>query len=228
MESKNNVKEYFEQVDKYLFRDFGVRLRQELIFAETGNMAGKKILDIGCGNGSISMPYIKENHITFLDFSDGMLALVRSNIPEKYILNADVRNQDFTKLGSEEKFDLVLFIGVMAHSPISLKENLIILKSLLNQGGQLFFQFSDAEHWITKFEYKLRKGTYDVKKISKSDFKLATKEAGLVIKKELAYASILPGMGRLSNGVLYKYANFFTRHSLFNLMRSEYIYQLIN
>ena len=205
MESKNEVKDYFEQVDKYLYRDFGVRLRQELIYAETGNIVGKKILDIGCGNGSISMPYIKDNHVTFLDFSDGMLALVRTKIPEKYKSNSDVRNQDFTKLSSDKKFDLVLFIGVMAHSPISLKDNLIKLKSLLNPGGHLFFQFSDAGHWITKLEYKLRKGTYDVKRINKSDFKLAAGEAGLVIKKELAYASILPGMGRLSNGILYNW-----------------------
>lgn len=226
MESNNKVKDYFEQTEKYLFKEFGVRLRQELIFAETGNLADKNILDIGCGNGDISLQYIKANHVTFLDFSDGMLELVSSKIPKDYLSNSEVYNQDYTKLSTDKKYDIILFIGVMAHSPISLKENLMHLKSLLKPGGRLFFQFSDAGSWITKLEYMLRKGIYEVTRITKSEFSSVVRETGMMINKEIHYACILPGMGRLPNRFLYNYVRFLTSNSFFTIMRSEYIFVL--
>ena len=40
------------------------------------------ILDIGCGDGSLSLPLLDDrSRLTLLDFSEGMLERARQNIP---------------------------------------------------------------------------------------------------------------------------------------------------
>lgn len=42
---------------------------------------GKKIIDIGCGNGYNSISYLESNCVTFLDLSKNMLEKTKKNIP---------------------------------------------------------------------------------------------------------------------------------------------------
>lgn len=222
----NKVKIYFEKVQNYLHRDFGVQLRKELLSKSVGSIDNKKILDIGCGNGNITLPYIENNQITFLDFSIPMLQLVEKSIPLEYIDNAKILNCDFIELSKTEKFDFVFFIGVIAHAPKSVKENLFFLKDLVSPNGTLYFQFSNYGHWITRLELLIRKKNYEINLLSKSEFLNLCNELGLTVKEEIRYATILPGMGRLSNEFLYKYVSIVTKSKFLSFLKSEYIFRL--
>ena len=221
---ENKVKIFFEEVDNYLHRDFGVLLRKELIQNSIGNISNKRIIDIGCGNGDISLPYLENNKITFLDFSTGMLKLVEKKIKPQLRENAIIINKDFFELEEQNKFDAILFIGVLAHSPKPIFENLTFLKRILNNKGRIFLQFSDSNHWITKLEFLVRKNKYTINKTDKEEIEKAINSAGFQIERKIRYACLLPGFGKLPNKLQYFYVKFVTKFKFFKFLCSEYIY----
>jgi ubiquinone/menaquinone biosynthesis C-methylase UbiE len=220
----NKVKIFFEEVNNYLHRDFGVILRKELIQNCIGEISNTRIIDIGCGNGDISLPYLKNNRVTFLDFSTGMLKLVENKIEHQFRENATILNKDFFDLNERQKFDTILFIGVLAHSPKPILDNLKFLNKILYNEGRIFLQFSDSNHWITKLEFKVRKNKYTINKTNKNDIENAIQSAGFQIDRKIRYACLLPGLGKLPNKVQYYYVKFVTQTNFLKFLCSEYIY----
>lgn len=74
---------------------------------------GKKILDIGCGTGTLAIPFANAGaHVTAVDISTGMLEKLKETA-EKESLSIDVAEcswwtADIDSLGFREEFDLVL------------------------------------------------------------------------------------------------------------------------
>jgi cyclopropane fatty-acyl-phospholipid synthase-like methyltransferase len=223
---ENQVKIFFDEVQNYLHRDFGVILRRELIHEAIGEVANTRIIDIGCGNGDISIPYIEKNNITFLDFSTNMLELVKNKIKPEFNQNVTILNKDFFEIDENSKYDTILFIGVLAHSPKSILDNLNFLNKILDDKGQLFLQFSDSDHWITRLEFKLRKTKYTINKTTKKDIENTLHSAGFQIEKRIRYACLLPGFGKLPNKLQYYYVSYATKLKFFKFMCSEYIFKL--
>jgi ubiquinone/menaquinone biosynthesis C-methylase UbiE len=63
-----------------------------------------EILDIGCGDGSISVPLLNSNcRLTLLDVSPGMLSIARSRVPEELSSRVKFVNQDFMQVPFEKK-----------------------------------------------------------------------------------------------------------------------------
>src|SRR5215469_7895103 len=108
------VRTYFDQTNNYLpKRWLDIKLRTEAVRDLTKGRAFKDILDIGCGNGAVSLPLLNaQRHLTLLDLSPNMLAIARSRIPAELVANAEYVNGDF--LATEFKphsFDLVICLG---------------------------------------------------------------------------------------------------------------------
>jgi ubiquinone/menaquinone biosynthesis C-methylase UbiE len=221
---ENKVQLFFEDVQNYLHRDFGVILRREIIHKAIGDITNSKIIDIGCGNGDISIHYLEKNNITFLDFSTNMLELVKNKIKPEFKQNATILNTDFFEIDEHSKFDTILFIGVLAHSPKSILDNLNFLSKILDDKGQLFLQFSDSSHWITRLEFKIRKTKYTINKTTKKDIENNLHAAGFQIEKKIRYACLLPGFGKLPNKLQYYYVSYVTKLKIFKFMCSEYIF----
>ena len=131
---------------------FNISIRVESVKYWTRNLKPENILDIGCGDGSLSLPLLDEtNHLTFLDRSQGMLDLVFSRIPKGASDRIELLNTDFMAADlAEQSFDLIICVGVMAYvsdRPAFLAK----IAKLLRPGGVLIIECSDSAHFYTHF-----------------------------------------------------------------------------
>ena len=115
----DHVQTFFEQPQKYLSRrDYEIRLRAETVKESARNSGDMRILDIGCGDGSISCPLTETTRLTLLDLSSSMLTIARSKVPSDFAENVVTINQNFmTAEFQPQSMDLILCIGVLAHVP---------------------------------------------------------------------------------------------------------------
>jgi 2-polyprenyl-3-methyl-5-hydroxy-6-metoxy-1,4-benzoquinol methylase len=170
----SQVKLVYEQPQDYLTRRrYSINIRAETVQSFVGTNRFSRILDIGCGDGSASLPLLTaENRLTLVDISSKMLAIACSRVPEGLKGNVEIVNDDFMAAGLEhESYDLILCIGVMAHaeSPSSMLDK---VSSLLRPGGTVVMESTDAGHMFNRaivFYHRLRgaqKLGYDLNLIS--------------------------------------------------------------
>jgi len=89
--------------------------RFAITFDESEPIAGKSILDVGCGSGRYAVEFARRgaSRVVGLDYAAGMLDLAR-----QYARSAGVQDRcdfvegDFTALQLNERFDVVIAIGV--------------------------------------------------------------------------------------------------------------------
>ena len=146
----DQVRSFFTQTERYLLRsDYNIRIRAEVVKGFVGDNFFGSILDIGCGNGAISLPLLRQyTQLTLLDISSSMLSIARSYIPAELADNVKVENEDFmhADLGLQS-YDLILCLGVLAHveSPADVIARMV---SLLRPNGSIIVQNSDSQHPI--------------------------------------------------------------------------------
>lgn len=143
-----------------------------------GDVAGKKILDLGCGTGRESILLAKAGaRVTGVDFSEEMLDVARSNAAglEVTFINAEVG-----AVPLEEQFDLVLCSLVLSHVP-DLLPAMKEMARLTRPGGKIIITDLRTDYWFKKTK-KIRKfGTYvtDGFKHTLSDYRAAVATCGL-------------------------------------------------
>jgi len=93
----NKVEDFFNNKNTYLSGNPIIALRTDIVRFCIGEIKDKNILDIGCGNGELTLGYLKDNTITFLDLSSEMLLEVQKNIPPDHKENARFVKGDFLK-----------------------------------------------------------------------------------------------------------------------------------
>jgi predicted TPR repeat methyltransferase len=141
------------QNPQWYFQKLGyhVRVRIETVTEFLNGAKFDRILDIGCGDGSISLPLLtKENRLTLLDMSEGMLARARSRIPASQSDRVEIVTGDFMSTRLDRYFyDLIICIGVLAYiDPV--KPFLEKLASLLKPGGKLIIEWTDGFHFVNR------------------------------------------------------------------------------
>ena len=126
-----------------------ILFRLETVREFSSRVSWQRILDVGCGDGSISLQLLTQNsHLTLLDISKSMLSIAKERVPEHLAANVVVRHENFqAACFGDERFDLIITVGVMAHvdSPDAF---LAKLRSLLNPGGSLIIEFTDSRHFV--------------------------------------------------------------------------------
>jgi len=143
------VKSLFETPDKYLCpRQFDIQIRVETVQQFTKHLTLDRVLDIGCGDGSLSLPLLAGcNQLTLLDLSSKMLDLARKKIPVDRLNDVALINGSF--LGSNlspQSFDLILCVGVLAHvdSPAAV---IAEIRRLAKPGASIILEFTDSFHF---------------------------------------------------------------------------------
>ncbi len=155
------VRQTFEDPRWYLEgTGFNIRIRQETVRNLVAGSRFERILDIGCGNGSITIPLLRaDNRLTLVDLSSAMISIARSNIPAGLADNVELLNQDLMVAPLEaHAYDLIVCLGVLAHVE-SPSATLAKIASLLRPGGTLILEFTDAFHVIGRLNglyHKLR------------------------------------------------------------------------
>jgi 2-polyprenyl-3-methyl-5-hydroxy-6-metoxy-1,4-benzoquinol methylase len=145
----DKVKSLFEIPDKYLCpRQFDIRIRVETVQHFTENLALDRVLDIGCGDGSISLPLLGRcNQLTLLDLSTKMLDLARQRVPSDRLKDVDLINGSFTASNlTPQSFDLILCVGVLAHvdSPAAVMAEIV---RLAKPCATVILEFTDSFHF---------------------------------------------------------------------------------
>jgi 2-polyprenyl-3-methyl-5-hydroxy-6-metoxy-1,4-benzoquinol methylase len=205
-ESDKVIEQAFAQPNWYLTKTaYNIRIRIETIKEFTQDLAPERILDIGCGDGSLSAHLLTpKNHLTLLDRSKAMLDIARSRIPEQLLPRVRVINNDFMSADLDvEGFDLIICVGVLAY----IRERRAFIdkiSSVLKPGGTVIFECTDGKHIITHLvrvygaiKRALVGGKFPTTARPSSELVAMSRECGLQLGKQFRYALPLPGLRRL-------------------------------
>jgi len=217
---------YFNDPKKYLHKVFGTRIRAEIVREFLGDISGTKILDLGCGDGSITMQFVKDNNITFVDLSENMLLLAKDAAgPGK--ANCRFIHSTVTELPFQHEFDIVVAIGLLAHLD-SVEEAIGKIKKYVKKGGYIVLQFSDQSNPLTKLNIAISSRHYNRKITGMSYASVIDicKRNDLNVLKQIKYAFMLPGMGKLPDGLLYRIQRSTTKNKLFRFLYTDHMLML--
>jgi ubiquinone/menaquinone biosynthesis C-methylase UbiE len=162
------------------------------------------VLDIGCGDGMVTIPLLSRNRVTFLDFSTGMLELVRRN-SERWEERRTIISSSLEDFKPDHSFDVVVCLGFLAHVP-DWKEALSKIGSLTKSQGIMILQFSDSEKWLTKVHLILTRRNYRLNRLRPASLLAALNSEGFRFVTERRYPSLLPGMGLLPDWLLHRFS----------------------
>ena len=209
----DEVKAFFEKTNRYLTYNYNLRIRAETTGSFIGDQRFEQVLDMPCGTGDISAPFIAQfDHLTLMDFSENMIATARSRFSEKdseklQFIQGDFYIHDF----GESRYDLVLNIGILAHirDPWTFLEQSM---ALVKPGGTFILQSTDSRHWFAKliFAYlALRRmagiDKYALNKIPESELLQKVQAGGFELIRSFRYNQSFLGFSRLfSNELKYK------------------------
>ncbi len=110
-------------------------LRIQYMLEQTGDIKGKKILDVGCGGGILSLPLLRlEGKVFSLDPSPEMIEVLKQKAAAENLktntLNCNIEDC------SEKDFDIILLMDVVEHVE-NVNHFLGEVKSRLKQGGRI-------------------------------------------------------------------------------------------
>lgn len=220
----NKIKTFFEAPEKYLHKDFGIKIRREIIESLVKELKFIHILDVGCGDASISLPLLNTHRtLDLVDLSSNMLSIAKSKIPQDLEGNVRLQNKSLEDLNTNKKYELILAIGLLAHVP-DVDKAISILYGMLAENGYMILQFSDYSKLVTKMSFVTRDpNKHKLNRIYKKNLLDLVAKNKLKLITQISFATIIPGMGVLNNDSLYKYCKSSINNKFFSLINSEYI-----
>src|SRR5438067_10857534 len=170
--------------------NFNFQQRMKVAY-ELGDTSSGRLLDCAAGTGEITCALLKSgkfNHATVVDVSPAMLQSARDLLTSQ-IKNAElelVRSDVFNFKPSDSRFDLILCLGLIAHTG-RLDILLPHLRSMLTPGGRIILQATLTDHLGTRIVRSLtsqselvRRG-YRISWFSQRDISDACDRAGFRI-----------------------------------------------
>jgi SAM-dependent methyltransferase len=215
-----SVKAFFEEADRYLDHNHHIPVRAEAVRALLGDIRGKRIVDLGAGDGGVSRPLLDEaESITLVDVSSAMLARAKARTPEHLLSRARFVEESLDTFEDPEPFDAVMCIGVLAHVD-SVPRALEKIARLLKPGGRAVIELTDRDKVLSRVQAlgyaissRARGGAgYTVNRTTIPMVKAAAAAAGLRYDRALRHSLTLPGMGRLPLTWLVAYDLFALEH----------------
>ncbi|MBI2483242.1 class I SAM-dependent methyltransferase [Candidatus Uhrbacteria bacterium] len=168
-----------------------------------------RVLDIGCGDGSISLACaLQASAITLIDISPSMIERARQQW--RHHAHVTAIHGDFLTYTPQGPFDVVFMFGVLAHVP-DLDASIEKVAQLLRPNGRALIQFTDTDCCMGRLCYYTetiinRHGyQYPLQKIRYSDVRASSNRHHLQIEEQRRYSLLIPGMGRLPKRLLWKY-----------------------
>ncbi|HEX6791014.1 MAG TPA: methyltransferase domain-containing protein [Candidatus Krumholzibacteria bacterium] len=144
-------------VNKYLRKS--MRLRFEKTIAGCDPIAGRSVVDIGCGPGHFSIELARRGatHVFGLDFADGMLDVARKHAEAAGVAGRCTwAKGDFTTWPFDRTYDYAIVMGFMDYVQ---DPDAVIKKTLSITTGRAFFSMPRAEGflaWQRRLRYRRR------------------------------------------------------------------------
>jgi 2-polyprenyl-3-methyl-5-hydroxy-6-metoxy-1,4-benzoquinol methylase len=208
------VRSFFDQPQNYLERKrFDMRIRAETTKSFLKGASCTRIIDIGCGDGSVSLPLLSsDRQLTLLDISSTMLSRARSSVPSSLSGNVEIRQEDFLRAPLENSsYDVVVCMGVLAHvtSPSNVVQK---AAALLKPGGTLILECTDSKHFVrrlmalpSRFLALFRPSGYKLNQLTSEEVLGMAATHGLELKAMFRYSWPPPGSQRIfSQELLYR------------------------
>jgi 2-polyprenyl-3-methyl-5-hydroxy-6-metoxy-1,4-benzoquinol methylase len=135
--------EFFREIDRRIFHPRYMRLtagptgQPFSLFVDFGSLAGKDVLDVGCGSGIATQMLAEAGaRVTAVDLTDWAVETTRRRL-RAFGLEGDVRQEDAERLPfADASFDLVFSWGVIHHSS-DMDRALAELVRVCRPGGEL-------------------------------------------------------------------------------------------
>lgn len=222
-----NAKAFFEKASIYLANRPSIRLRSEIIQKMLKGRNGLAILDIGCGDGSLSLPLVGMNHVTFLDFSSAMLQEVKKRIPQEHKTSAVLLESNFEDHVFHEQFDVILCVGVLAHVR-DVDSTIHKIAGLLKPKGYVIFQISDVRHWYYRIQSAFRRPVsdqynYRLNSLTTKMLMEKSKAEGLQGKIAYQYPVVYPLLRFLGTSFVFSFLKFVSENSWLKFLASEHV-----
>ena len=214
-ENDSKIARSFAAPDWYV-REFAanIRIRTETIMALMEGVAPNRILDIGCGDGSLSIPLIQRaRHVTYLDQSAAMLELVESRVGKQNPAEICYINQSFMEAELPAAgYDLVICVGILAYVS-DIGPFLAKIRSAMRPGGMLILECTDAYHFVSRAVclYRRTTGLLKTKRFvtyphRAAEVVAATEAQGLHLNNSFCYLYNLPILEKMvSSEMAYKW-----------------------
>lgn len=221
MKENDPVTAYFDKLPETHKRQFeecasgaNFNFQQRLTLAcELSGASSGRLLDCAAGTGEITCALLKSgkfNHATVVDVSPAMLQSAKDLLTSQ-IKNAElefVQSDVFTFKPTDSRFDLILGLGLIAHTG-RLDILLPHLRSMLMPGGRIILQATLTDHLgtgivraLTSRSELARRG-YSLSWFSQRNISDACDRAGLRILKTRRH-----GLGVPFGDRLWPWANF--------------------
>ena len=89
------------------------RLRNLFAHVDRASLAGKRVLELGCGAGDLGQAFVDLGcNVVSVDARPEHIAALRARYPSREVHLADLEQWDFSSLG---RFDIILCFGVLYH-----------------------------------------------------------------------------------------------------------------
>ena len=148
---------FFANPDSYLTKwNYIIDLRAQVVKEMVGDIRNCRILDLGCGDGRISLQFLSAgNHVTLVDASARMLELAKRNTPVQHAAQVDYVVSDVLQFEPAAPYDVVLLIGVLAHLD-STNEAIAKIASCLGTNGRCICQLTDKDQFLRRCKRPLQ------------------------------------------------------------------------
>ncbi len=231
------VAEFFDQTSVWLRESATISIRRAAAGSLVRQLAGprgcQRILDVGCGDGSISLQFAGEaQRLTLVDLSDKMLAIARDRTPPAFLNRVEYIHGDILDLALADTYDVILCFGVLAHVA-SVEQTMEVLAGLLNPSGLLLLQMTDAGHGsvlLYNFVNRLRKKLstrknlgYEINRTRFHEIAALAEKLGLRLESRRKYVDNFFLIGKLSPPKLHRVFEFSYNSNLLQIIASENI-----
>lgn len=147
----DHVREFFDR-PFYLERGRPIIEARSIIVRELlGKVDQARILDLGCGDGSLSIPLLGEaRELTLIDLSTRMLEIAESRISEGLRSKVGFFNGPLSEFTPKAPYDVVLCVGVLAHVP-DIEGAIRKISECLEPGSRTVIEFTPNPNPLGKF-----------------------------------------------------------------------------
>lgn len=197
---EQQVVDFFAAPDNYLAGNAAQgSVRAQVISELVSPSDGLDVIDLGCGDGGLSLQFVdRARSITLVDRSKGMLEVARASTPDEWRDKVSYEVADLDGFRSNDSFDIVLCVGVLAHVP-SVPRVLDLVAGLVAHGGRCAVQLSDSDRWLEPalYAYSTARGRHATNRMSVSTLRADVERLGLSFERTIHYGLPVPGAGRL-------------------------------
>jgi 2-polyprenyl-3-methyl-5-hydroxy-6-metoxy-1,4-benzoquinol methylase len=198
---QERMKQFFNAPDRYLKDNFIIITRQKIIRDLTKLLTIRSVLDLGCGNGSLTLSFLPQaKEQVFVDISPNMLSIVRKNIPAQYLSKTRIIQEDIACLKLDRKYDLVVCIGVLAHV-LDIEKIFQVISEHVSDDGYVILQNANSDTFESKvfwWVFYPNGGEYVVNKTNSHKLGQLLQQFGLKVIKEIRHPHPFPFIGRIA------------------------------